>query len=56
MWGQDLELDTSATSAFSENSNRIRMSSKVGNVIFNPPRRHNFKNVNNEISINFQIF
>jgi hypothetical protein len=36
MWWQDLELDTSATSAFSENGNRIRISSKVGDVIFNP--------------------
>ena len=37
MWWQNLELHTSATGAFSENSNRLRIASKIGDVIFNPP-------------------
>ena len=36
MWGQNLELDTSATSAFSENSNRVGIATKIRDVIFDP--------------------
>ncbi len=36
MWWKYLELDTSATSAFSENGNRIRIASKIRDVLFDP--------------------
>jgi hypothetical protein len=39
MGWQDLELYAGAASALSENGNRVWIASKIGDVIFHPPKQ-----------------